>query len=230
MGEAVVKILNRAGIEVLFPEGQTCCGAPARFSGAYEVAAQNATDNINALLEQDVDYVVSACPTCTVALKHDFIATFESLGQTDSLPCARQLAAKVVDFSTLVKKLVDEGRLTFKEGQQLGKVTYHDSCHLKRTLHVSEQPRELLTKAGYEISEMYEADMCCGMGGSYSLKLPEISAPILERKLTNIKQTGAPLVVMDCPGCVMQIRGGMDKDGAAIKVEHTAQRLAEELE
>ncbi|MGB9254628.1 MAG: L-lactate dehydrogenase (quinone) large subunit LdhH [Candidatus Korobacteraceae bacterium] len=230
MGEAVVKILNKAGIEVVFPEDQTCCGAPARFSGAYEVAAQNAQDNINALLEQDVEYVVSACPTCTVALKQDFIHTFESLGQADSLPRARQLAAKVVDLSTLVKKLVDEGRLTFKEGQQLGKVTYHDSCHLKRTLNVSEQPRELLTKAGYEISEMYEADMCCGMGGSYSLKLPEISAPILERKIANIKKTDAQLVVMDCPGCVLQIRGGMDKDGTAIKVEHTAQRLAEELE
>jgi len=230
MGEAVVKILNKAGIEVIFPEGQTCCGAPARFSGAYEVAAQNASDNINALLEQDVEYVISACPTCTVALKHDFISTFESLGQTDSLPGARALAAKVVDFSTLVKKLVDEGRLTFREGQQLGKVTYHDSCHLKRTLNVSQQPRELLTKAGFEISEMYEADMCCGMGGSYSLKLPEISAPILERKLKNIKETGAPLVVMDCPGCVMQIRGGLDKNGAEIKAEHTAQRLAEELE
>jgi L-lactate dehydrogenase complex protein LldF len=230
MGEAVVKILNKAGIEVIFPEGQTCCGAPARFSGAYEVAAQNASDNINALLEHDVEYVVSACPTCTVVLKHDFVATFESLGQADALPRARQLAEKVVDFSTLVKKLVDEGRLTFKEGQQLGKVTYHDSCHLKRTLNVSQQPRDLLTKAGYEISEMYEADMCCGMGGSYSLKLPEISAPILERKLKNIKETGAPLVVMDCPGCVMQIRGGMDKDGAEIKVEHTAQRLADELQ
>ena len=230
MGESVVKILNKAGIEVIFPEGQTCCGAPARFSGAYEVAAKNAQDNIDALLSQDVQYVVSACPTCTVALKHDFIANFESLGQTESLPRAHELAAKVTDFSSLVKKLVDEGRLTFKEGRQLGKVTYHDSCHLKRTLNVSEQPRELLTKAGYEIAEMYEADMCCGMGGSYSLKLPEISAPILERKLKNIKNTGAPLVAMDCPGCVMQIRGGLDKDGAAIKVEHTAQRLAEELE
>jgi L-lactate dehydrogenase complex protein LldF len=230
MGEAVIKILNKAGIEVLFPEGQTCCGAPARFSGAYEVAAKNAADNIDALLEQDVDYVISACPTCTVALKHDFIATFESLGQTDALPRARELSAKVVDFSTLVKKLVDEGRLTFKQGQQLGKVTYHDSCHLKRTLGVSQQPRELLTKAGYEITEMYEADTCCGMGGSYSLKLPQISAPILERKLKNIAATRVPLVVMDCPGCVMQIRGGMDKEGEDIKVEHTAQRLAEELE
>jgi Fe-S oxidoreductase len=230
MGESLVKILNKAGIEVVFPEGQTCCGAPARYSGAYEVAAQNANDNIKALLADDVTYVVSACPTCTVALKQEFISTFESLGQTGSLPRARELAAKVIDFSSLVKKLVDEGRLKFKEGQQLGKITYHDSCHLKRTLHASQPPRDLLTQAGYEVAEMYEADMCCGMGGSYSLKLPEISAPILERKLTNIKNSGAPLAVMDCPGCVMQIRGGLDKQNSTIKVEHTAQRLVDELE
>ena len=74
---------------------------------------------------------------------------------------------------------------------------------------------------------MYECDTCCGMAGSYSLKLPEISAPILERKLKHIKDTGASKVVMDCPGCVMQIRGGLDKDGAPIQVEHTAERLSD---
>jgi Fe-S oxidoreductase len=119
--------------------------------------------------------------------------------------------------------------LTLKEGQQLGTITYHDSCHLKRTLKVSEQPRELLQKAGYELSEMFECDTCCGMGGSYSMKLPEISAPILQRKLHNIKQTGATTVAMDCPGCVMQIRGGFDQDGAAIKVRHTVELLAEQV-
>src|SRR6185369_7309053 len=76
MGEALVKILNKAGIEVVFPEKQTCCGAPARYSGAYEVAAKNAVDNIKALLGEDAQYVVSACPTCTVALSHEFISTF----------------------------------------------------------------------------------------------------------------------------------------------------------
>ena len=230
MGAAVVKVLNKAGIEVVFPEGQTCCGAPARYSGAYEVAAQNAKDNIKALLEEDVKYVVSACPTCTVALKQEFISTFESLGMADPMAEARRLADKAVDFSTLVKRLVDDKRLTFKEGADLGRFTYHDSCHLKHTLNASEAPRELLAKAGYRISEMAECDMCCGMGGSYSLKLPEISAPILERKLQNIKAADAPLAIMDCPGCVMQIRGGFDKDGAPVKVEHTAQRLADRLE
>ena len=230
MGEALVRILNKGGVEVVFPDDQTCCGAPARYSGAYEVAAKNAADNIEALLAERADYVVSACPTCTVALDHEFIATFQSLGQSTNMARARELAAKVIDFSTLVKKLVDEGRLTLKEGETLGKITYHDSCHLKRTMHAEKPPRELLEKAGYEIAEMFECDICCGMGGSYSLKLPEVSAPILQRKLKNIKDTGAPVVAMDCPGCVMQIRGGMDQDGAPVQVRHTVELLAERLQ
>ncbi len=229
IGESVVRILAKAGVQVVFPDEQTCCGAPARYSGAYEVAAQNAIDNIEALLEEDVRYIVSACPTCTVALKEDFKATLESVGKTEWLTKAQKVADKTVDFSTLVKKLVDEGRLTFEEGQQLGKFTYHDSCHMKRTLHVDKQPRELMQKAGYEISEMYESDMCCGMGGSYSLKMPEISAPILARKLENIKDTRAPLVAMDCPGCMMQIRGGCDKEGSKTAVNHTAVLIEQQL-
>jgi iron-sulfur cluster protein len=226
MGESLVKILNKAGIEVIFPEAQTCCGAPARYNGAYEVAAGNARDNIKALLETDVSYVVSACPTCTVALKHDFIETFKSLGVTDAMAEAGKLAAKAIDFATLIRKLVDEGRLTLKEGEDLGKITYHDSCHLKRTLKASKAPRDLLQQAGHEIAEMVECDTCCGMAGSYSIKLPEISAPILARKLKHIKETGASKVVMDCPGCVMQLRGGLDKDGAPIRAEHTVESLA----
>jgi Fe-S oxidoreductase len=120
--------------------------------------------------------------------------------------------------------------LTFQEGRQLGKLTIHDSCHLKRTLHASEPPRELLRKAGHEVVEMYEADMCCGMGGSYSLKLPEISAPILERKLKNIEQTETPVVAMDCPGCLLQIRGGLDKAGSPVTAKHTAELLADDLD
>jgi len=229
MGEALVKVLNRAGYEVVFPQEQTCCGAPALYNGAYDVAAQNAIDNIKALASDEVSYVVSACPTCTVALKHEFIKTLEVEKRQEWLAAAQKLADKSIDFSTLVKKLVDDGRLSIKEGEKLGKITYHDSCHLKRTLRVSEEPRELLQKAGFELSEMFECDMCCGMGGSYSLKLPEISAPILERKLKNITDTGAATVAMDCPGCVLQIRGGFDKEGGKVAVKHTAELLAERL-
>ena len=230
MGRALVKVLNKAGIKVVFPEGQTCCGAPARYSGAFDVAARNAIDNIEALLAEDAQYVVSACPTCAAALKKDFGENLKGEGKTEWLAKADDLAAKVYDFSSLVKKLVDEGRLKLKPGADLGAVTYHDSCHLRRTLNVFEEPRELLGKAGYELKEMFESDTCCGMGGSYSLKFPEISRPILDRKLDNIKATGAPLVAMDCPGCVMQIRGGLDQRGGGVDVRHIVELLADKLE
>jgi L-lactate dehydrogenase complex protein LldF len=229
MGEALVKVLNKAGIEVLFPEGQTCCGAPARYSGAYEVAGKNASDNLDALLGVQADYVVSACPTCTVGLKREFEHTFKSLGREDEIVRAKQLSAKTIDFSTLVDKLVAEGRLAFKPGHAPGKLTYHDSCHYKRTLHAEGTARELLKRAGGEITEMAESDICCGMGGSYSLKMPEIARPMLERKLGNIEKTGAPTVASDCPGCVMQLRGGLDQKGSSVKVLHTVQLIAEAL-
>ncbi|MDR3763594.1 MAG: LUD domain-containing protein [Acidobacteriota bacterium] len=230
MGEALVKVLNKAGIEVTFPEGQTCCGAPARYSGAYEVAAQNAADNIQALLAEDVKYVVSACPTCTVALKQDFADSLDAVGRKNEVDTANKLAAKVIDFTSLVEQLVQAGRLKFKAGTPPVKFTYHDSCHYKRTLHADQSPRRLMQQAGHELVEMEEHDMCCGMGGSYTLKMPEISAPILERKLVNIENTGAPLLLIDCPGCVMQIRGGLDKRGSHVQVQHSVERLAECIE
>jgi Fe-S oxidoreductase len=232
MGVAVVKALNAAGIEVIFPEAQTCCGAPARYSGAYEVAGQNARDNLDALLTEEVRYVVSACPTCTVALREEFAATLRSLGDTVALERAERLAGTAIDFSTLVKRLVDEGRLALTPAEEQRVATYHDSCHLKRTLRAEQAPRALLGQAGVTVKEMAESDVCCGMGGSYSVKLPEISAPMLKRKLGNILATEAPLVATDCPGCVMQLRGGLDQAGAQaarVEVKHTAELLAERV-
>jgi len=228
-GEAVVKVLNRAGIEVLFPEGQTCCGAPARYAGAFAVAARNAIDNVAALEASGATTVVSACPTCTVALKKEFAETLEAEGEHGWAERARALGEKVVDFSTLVKRLVDAGRLTLPPGEGLPAVTYHDSCHLKRTLQADQPPRQLLRAAGHEVKEMYESDMCCGMGGSYSLKFPEISKPILARKLENVRKTGCGTVALDCPGCALQIQGGLDKQGEAIQVRHLAEIVAARL-
>jgi Fe-S oxidoreductase len=194
-----------------------------------DVAAGNAADNIAALLAMPVDYVVSACPTCTVALKHEFAKDLERAGRGDLLPQARTLAGMTRDFSSLVTALVAEGRLKLPEGQDLPSLTYHDSCHLKRGLGVWQEPRRLLGQAGYELKEMAESDMCCGMGGSYSLKFPEISAPILERKLMNVTAVKAATVALDCPGCLMQIAGGLDRRGGGPAVLHTAQLLAKLL-
>jgi iron-sulfur cluster protein len=229
IGESVVKVLNAAGVEVVFPEGQTCCGAPARYAGAFDVAARNAMDNVEALEAADATWVVSACPTCTVALRHDLAASLRAEGHEAWAVRADALAAKVRDFSSLVKAFVDRGRLALAAGADAGAVTYHDSCHLKRKLGAHEPPRHLLRAAGHEVREMAESDVCCGMGGSYSLKFPEISRPILDRKLANVRAAGAPVVAMDCPGCLLQIGGGLDRAGDAVEARHVATLLAARL-
>lgn len=230
IGEALVKLLNRAGIEVLFPEEQTCCGAPARYSGVMDVAANNSRQNVEALLSVDAQYIVSACPTCTVALKSQFIKDLKEQNYSEEIiRKAQKLSEKVKDASELINSLIKEGKLKFK-AQKERVFTYHDPCHLVRTLNIKEEPRENLINSGMKITEMFESDTCCGMGGSYSLKFPEISGTILKRKLENIKKTQAPLVCTDCPGCVMQIRGGVDREGLQIEVKHSIEVLAERLD
>jgi Fe-S oxidoreductase len=231
VGEAVTRTLDSAGVEVVFPEGQTCCGAPARQAGALEVAAKNAMDNVEALEGANARWIVSACPTCTVALKHDLAVTLRVAGHEAWAARAEALAEKVRDFSSLVDELVRAGRLAFAPDAPApeGKVTYHDSCHLKRKLGAHEPPRHLLRGTGHAIAEMPASDACCGMGGSYSLKFPEISKPILDRKLESVRATGAQTVAMDCPGCLMQIGGGLDRAGDAVKARHVAELIADRV-
>jgi iron-sulfur cluster protein len=231
VGEAVARTLDLAGVEVVFPEGQTCCGAPARQAGALEVAARNAMDNVEALEEARARWIVSACPTCTVALKHDLPGTLRAAGHEAWAVRAEALAEKVRDFSSLVDELVSAGRLAFAPDPPApdGPVTYHDSCHLKRKLAAHEPPRRLLRGTGHAVAEMQASDACCGMGGSYSLKFPEISRPILARKLENVRAAGAATVAMDCPGCLMQIGGGLDRAGDPVKARHVAELVAGRL-
>jgi L-lactate dehydrogenase complex protein LldF len=230
VGEAVVSILNRAGIEVVFPEKQTCCGAPAHFSGTPEAAAANARDNVEAFSGAGCEAVISACPTCTAALCTDAPRLLRWQGEHDLAGRAEHLAAKTVDFSTFIRRLVEEGALRLPAGASLPPLTYHDSCHLKRTLHAEQPPRQLLRGAGYELREMQESDVCCGMGGSYSLKMPEVSSAMLARKLRMIAAAQAEGVALDCPGCLMQIRGGCAASDAPVRVHHTAEWLASLLE
>ncbi len=228
-GEAVVRALRTAGVEVVFPQGQTCCGAPARYAGAFDVAAKNAMDNVAALEEAGARWIVSACPTCTVALRHELAATLRSQGHEDWARRAEALAPRVRDFSSLIDELVTEGRLAVTPLATTVTVTYHDSCHLKRKLGAHVPPRRLLRASGHVVEEMRESDACCGMGGSYSLKFPEISRPILARKLENVRKTGAAVVAMDCPGCQLQIGGGLDRAGDGVTARHVAEIIAPRL-
>lgn len=224
IGEAVYHVLNRENVAVSFPAGQSCCGAPATYLGDTETAAKLAKDNIAALEKADADYVVTACPTCAHALQSDFV---ELLCEEPSWKeRALKLSAKVKDFSQLVVEL-HNGEEPVVEGTRGMKVTYHDSCHFKRHLGLEDKPRQLLRAMNsVELVEMKESDRCCGFGGSYSIKFPEISALIMERKIRNIIESGAEIVATDCPGCILQLKGGLDKKGSKIKVKHTAEVLA----
>lgn len=228
-GASVVRVLNKAGIEVVFPEDQSCCGIPHWGSGAFDMAALAAAHNVKPLLAEDVQYVIVACATCATALKKEWPHLLKEAKMDDLVPLAEKVAAKTIMFSELVSKLIEEKKLTPKDGLKLRKFTYHDSCHAKRHCGISEEPRAALQAAGYELKEMFECDTCCGMGGSYTVKRPEISMLMLKRKLKNIEDTGAEFVCAECPGCLIQIGGGLDKSGSKIKAKHIAELLEENL-
>lgn len=222
IAKAVIADLNSIGYIVDMPMGQSCCGAPATFMGDRENAKKTAELNVEAMHAEDYDYVVSACPTCTHQLRiyKDF---FEE--GSEMYKKAEELGSKSFDFCKL---FYDLGGLAEAGDETPLTITYHDSCHLKRELGVFQEQRELLKATkGINLVEMEESDVCCGFGGTYSIKLPEVAAPILAKKISHIQDTGASVVAVDCPGCLMQIRGGMDAHGLPTEVKHTAVIIAE---
>ena len=222
IAKAVIADLNSIGYVVDMPMGQSCCGAPATYMGDRENAKKTAELNVEAMHAEDYDYVVSACPTCTHQLRE--YRTFFEEG-SDMYKKAAELGDKTFDFCKL---FYDLGGLEESGDASPITITYHDSCHLRRELGVWKEQRELLTKTnGITLVEMVDSDVCCGFGGTYSIKLPEVATPILAKKLAHIKDTGASLVAVDCPGCLLQIRGGMDANDIPIEVKHTAVILAE---
>ena len=223
IAKSVVKGLNMAGYIVEMPLEQSCCGAPATYMGDVENTKKAAIMNIEAMMSDNYDYIVSACPTCTHALR-EYKEMFKD--DPEMFKKAEELSKKTFDFSKLMSML--GGFETEGDGKPV-KVTYHDSCHMKRSLGVTEEQRELLRNTkGVELIEMEGCDKCCGFSGSYSIKYPEMSAPILAEKINNIVNSGADVVAVDCPGCMMQIRGGLDARGLDnIKVKHTAEIVVE---
>ena len=235
IGESLVRVLNKKGYEVAYPQEQTCCGAPAKYMGRNDVAAIIAKQNLSAFAKDEYDYVVSACPTCTSALKHDWHDWLKDDSDSKVIVDAQKVADKAIDFIKLVhySDTNDNGLIKKEVGSTCDvactspiQVTYHDSCHLNRVMGVKKEPREILQALSHlEYKEMEEADRCCGFGGSYCVKLPEVSAEMLSRKLKSVENTDAALVAVDCPGCLMSLRGGLDTKKSNIKVLHTAQIL-----
>lgn len=223
IGESIWKTLKRSGVTALFPKDQFCCGAPALYLGDINTARKLAIDNVNALSAVSPDYIVTGCPTCAVFLKQHYT---ELLADSPVAEDSARLADRVMDFSHFASHVL---KLDVKSSN-VGSVTYHDPCHLVRSLKTADYPRKLLKSAGIEVVEMENSDECCGFAGSYSIKQPGVSEAILKRKLENIERTGVKTVLTDCPGCIMQIRGGVLKRGGKVEVRHTAELVADLLE
>ena len=232
LGLDLLKVLNHFGVEIYFPEKQNCCGIPALYSGDRETAQELARQNVAALLENKPDYVLTTCPTCTVSLQRDSVELLAD--EPEFYAKAQQLAAITCDASSFLRDVLQVDMTQIKTLQNVDseplKVTYHDSCHLKRGVGVWQQPRQLLHDSGHDVVEMSRADRCCGFGGSYSFTgHPDIANAILTDKLNDIKNSGANCVVMDCPGCMMQIGGGLDHANSPVRVAHTITLLAETI-
>ena len=220
IGFAALKLLEDAGCEVIVPAGQTCCGQPGYNSGAREVAKTLAKKVLGEF--RDCDYVVAPSGSCSGQIK---VHVVEDLfkGEPEEAEF-RALAARWYELSDF---LVNVLKLASVPGNFTGTVTYHDSCSGLRELGIKQQPRALLAKAGCTLTEMQDAEKCCGFGGTFSIKLGEISTRMAENKCVNIGVAGADALVGGDLGCLLNIEGRLRRNGdMKTKVYHFAEIAA----
>jgi L-lactate dehydrogenase complex protein LldE len=223
VGFAAVKLLSDAGCDVDVPTRQTCCGQPAYNSGDKASAQELARQTIAAF--EGYDYVVAPSGSCAGMLKMHYPELLA--GDAAWKKRAQEFAAKVHE---LVAFLVNVRGVAAVDAKLDARATYHDSCSGLRELGVREQPRMLLrTVKGLELVDLVDADVCCGFGGTFSIKYPEISNAIVERKTENVAATGADMLLAGDLGCLMNMAGKLSRQGRRIAVRHVAEVLAGEL-
>jgi Fe-S oxidoreductase len=206
-----------------FPMLQSCCGLPVQMMGEMKASRDVAVQNIRAFEKEKVDYIVTLCASCASHLKHNYPLILAD--DSKMVAKARAFAAKIIDFSSFAHNILGLSGQDFSGDGK--KATFHSPCHLCRGLGVHEAPRNLIRSSGLDFVEADESEVCCGFGGTFSAKFPELSAELLDKKLDNVERTGAEILLTDCPGCIMQLRGGLQKRRSKIVVQHTAEALAQ---
>ncbi len=227
VGVAMIKVLNSLNVEVVFPKTQNCCGIPALYAGDIETGVDLARQSVQAFADADVDYILCICPTCTMAVKRDFVHRLADDPQWSAKAVA--VSSKTMDASAFLEKVLGaSGKLKAMASEKT--VTYHDPCHLKRGSNVWQEPRALLAASGHGVKEMKNSDRCCGFGGTYSLlSHPQISRQITRDKVETIQETDVKTVATDCPGCMIMLKGAVGKADETIRCVHTMELLAESL-
>ncbi|MFG1345125.1 (Fe-S)-binding protein [Xanthobacter autotrophicus DSM 431] len=219
VGFAAAKLLEDAGCEVDVPL-QTCCGQPAFNSGDRATTRALAEQVIRAF--ENFDYVVAPSGSCAGMIRTHYPELFA--GEPDWAARVDRFCAKVFE---LVSFLVDVRGVTRVDAAYDGAVTYHDSCSGLRELGVKAQPRQLLASVeGLALVEMQDADTCCGFGGTFCVKYPDVSNAIVEKKAGNIAASGADTLLAGDLGCLMNMAGKLQREGRDIAVRHVAEVLA----
>jgi L-lactate dehydrogenase complex protein LldE len=224
IGFATLKLLEERGCEVVVPESQTCCGQPGYNSGAREASKALA---LKVLAEfRGCDYVVAPSGSCSGQVKLHYVQDlFRDAPERAEF---EKLAARWYELSEF---LVDVLKVDTVPARFEGSLTYHDSCAGLRELGLKAQPRALLRKAGAKITEMLECEKCCGFGGTFSVKLGDISTRMAENKCANIHLSGAKTVVGGDLGCLLNIEGRLRREGDhETRVLHLAEVLAGNLD
>jgi len=199
VGECAVEVLRRLGVDVTFDAAQTCCGQPAFNTGFREEARQVAARVLD--LFDDAEYVVAPSGSCTTMMRVFYPELFT--GDAERLRKVERLQGRLFEFSEFLVKVlkVEDVGARFR-----GRVTYHDSCHLLRELGIESEPRKLIRAVrGVEFVEMQDYQLCCGFGGTFSVKFPEVSVAMGEDKLKAAVAAGAEYLVANDSGCLMHL-------------------------
>lgn len=225
---ACVKALTHNNVRIIIPENQGCCGIPALASGDYKSFKNLVNFHADLFELESFDYLVTACATCTSTIKKLWPALYQASGRKrkNLKPRLEQLSNKTMDINEFLIDVIRVKPLS-RTGEP---VTYHDPCHLKKSLGIHVQPRQLLNNSGHPVTAMAAADKCCGMGGSFNLIHYDISSKIGKLKADNIIDTECSTVASGCPACMMQISDMLSKAGADIKVKHPVQMYADSLD
>lgn len=221
VGEAMARILAAHGVHMEFPEGQTCCGQPAFNSGYADEAREVAKNLLDAFA--DADYVVSPSGSCVGMIHHCYAELF---ADDPALAWrAHELAKKTYEFSQFLVNVLGVEDL----GAQFPyRVTYHPSCHGSRLLGVRDEPLRLLRRVrDLQLVDLPGASDCCGFGGTFAVKMHEVSTAMVDEKVEHVLETGAEVLVGTDMGCLMNIGGRLRHQGKPVRVLHLAQLLYE---
>lgn len=215
----MIKVLEKAGCEVMYNTNQTCCGQPAFNAGFWDESRSVAKKFIKDF--DSVDYVVAPSASCVGFVKNYYPTLFEN---STSLNSVKQLGKRIFEFTAF---LTDVLKIENFGAELIAKATYHDSCAALRECKIKEGPRKLLSFVkGLELVEMNDNETCCGFGGTFSVKFEAISIGMADQKIKNALATGAEYIISTDLSCLMQLQGYITKNDLPLKTMHIADVLA----